>query len=251
MLKNIQRPVKKAMSHGIEHPRREFLLQALSMGLLAAPVFRVSPTHALGDIAKKLPPGRSIYKLKGLVRVDGQRADINTQISANSLVETGDSSRIIFVVGTDAFILRKNSELQLNGEGLLIQGMRMLSGKLLSVFGERAKPHQIKTRSATIGIRGTGIYLESDAERSYVCSCYGHTFISANSDPDANVEVMASYHDAPYYIYANSAPNSKLIRPAPVINHTDSELELIEQLVGRTTPFETTYFSSGEGGGGY
>ena len=29
----------------------------------------------------------------------------------------------------------------------------------------------------------------------------------------------------------------KLIVPAPVINHSDSELELIESLVGRSTPF--------------
>ena len=34
-----------------------------------------------------------------------------------------------------------------------------------------------------------------------------------------------------------AASGNKLIQPGPFINHTDSELALIEELVGRTTPF--------------
>ena len=37
-------------------------------------------------------------------------------------------------------------------------------------------------------------------------------------------------------ILAAGAPGSR-IRPAPVINHTDAELTLIESLVGRVLPF--------------
>jgi len=243
------------MSHYKQDPRRDFLVRALGMGLFATalPVTFSNSAFALGDISKKMPPGRSIYKLKGQVSVDGKPATIDTIISANALIKTGRSSRIIFVVGNDAFILRSNSELQLGGSGFLIDGMRMLTGKLLSVFGKRVKPHQIKTRTATIGIRGTGVYVESKAERSYVCTCYGQTEISSNFDESARIEVETKYHDTPYFIYAKAEGKKKLIRPAPVINHTDSELELIEQLVGRHTPFGIINFGGGWNGdgGGY
>lgn len=237
------------MSQVIEHPKRAFLIQALGMGLFATSAGFVSPVFALGSVPAKLPPGRSIYKLKGSVEVDGVLADINTQISASSFIKTGSSSRIIFVVGTDAFILRSNSELQMSGDGLLIQGLRILSGKLLSVFGKRAKPHRIQTQTVTIGIRGTGIYVESKTEKSYVCTCYGETLITSNDDPNSSVKVKTTHHDEPFYILAGkNVKKGRIIRPAPVINHTDSELELIEQLVGRTTPF---VFSSDREGGGY
>ena len=228
------------MRNHSEDPRREFLINALGLGLFAggATSGLIQSASAMGDIPAKLPPGQSIYKLKGMVTVDGFQATIKTQVGANSLIKTGRSSRVIFVVGGDAFILRSNSELQLGGEGLLIQGMRMLSGKLLSVFGKRAVPHKIQTTTATIGIRGTGIYVESDEEKSYVCTCYGHTLIASAENPDIQQEVVSKHHDDPLYIYR--ASSGKVIQPAPFIDHTDVELALIEELVGRTTPFAFT-----------
>jgi hypothetical protein len=55
--------------------------------------------------------------------------------------------------------------------------------------------------------------------------------------------VISKHHDQPLYVLP-SAANGELIVAAPFINHTDTELALIEELVGRTTPFA---FS----GGGY
>lgn len=225
------------MSEEYEDPRREFLIRALGLGLFGAGASRslLQSAYAMGDIPSKMPPGRSIYRLDGSVSVDGKPANITTQIGASSLIKTGSSSEIIFVVGADAFIMRSNSELQLGGENLLIEGMRLLTGKLLSVFGKREQAHRIQTTYATIGIRGTGIYVESDEEKSYVCTCYGHTEISSLEDPNAREEVKATHHDKPLYILPANA--GKIIQPAPFINHTDVELALIEELVGRTTPF--------------
>ncbi|MDJ0834015.1 MAG: FecR domain-containing protein [Gammaproteobacteria bacterium] len=213
------------------------MVQALSWGLFAAgsTAGLLQPAFAMGDIPAKLPPGRSIYKLKGRVTVDGVTADINTRITANSLIKTGASGQLIFVVGQDAFILRENSELQMGGTDMLIASMRMLTGKLLSVFGKREAPHRIQTVTATIGIRGTGIYVESEPDQSYVCTCYGNTLIASNDNPNISEAVLARHHDQPLYVLAGKGDN--IIRPAPFINHTDSELALIEELVGRTTPF--------------
>ena len=226
------------MSNQIDDPRREFLVNALGLGFFAganlAGLFQ--PSFALGGLPSRLAEGKSIYRLKGEVTIDGKKASLDTRISSNSYIKTGSGSRIIFVVGTDAFILRSNSELQMTGSGLLIRSMRIITGKLLSVFGKRQTTLSMTTITATIGIRGTGIYIESDPDQSYICTCYGQTRIIANADPDIVQDIQTKHHDFPVYVLPATG-GSQLIRSAPVINHSDSELAMIEALVGRKTPF--------------
>lgn len=224
--------------------RRDFIRAALmgsgyaalgSSGILAPIV------HAFGNIPDELPPGQSIYDMDGEVYVDGQLADKSTFISAQSLIETGSKSYVIFVVGKDAHILRENSELQLEGETQLIEtGLRLVTGKLLSVFGKRSaeESHEIKTSTATIGIRGTGVYTESEPDASYICTCYGHVNLAANNDQHSRETIISEHHDAPRYILADGHAG-KLITPAPFKNHTDEELMLIEAITGRAPPFSS------------
>ncbi len=92
------------------------------------------------------------------------------------------------------------------------------------------------TKNASIGIRGTGVYMESDPEQTYFCTCYGTADIVAVNDPTSRETVVSRQHDRPLYILAGEQPGQN-IRAAPFINHTDQELMLIEALVGRTPPF--------------
>ena len=118
-------------------------------------------------------------------------------------------------------------------EPTLISGLILLAGRLLSV--SRNTPMKINTATATIGIRGTGFYVESDPEQTYFCTCYGLTDVSSNFNPNSKETIKAEHHDKPVYIVKDTQGNN--IRKAPLINHTDQELTLIETLVGRTTPF--------------
>ena len=114
-----------------------------------------------------------------------------------------------------------------------MQGFRLMTGKLLTV--SRSKGTQIRTSTATIGIRGTGYYIEADPEQTYFCTCYGLTDVESNDDPSSRDTVASKHHDKPLYILANQQPGQN-IRRAGFIDHTDQELMLIETLVGRTTP---------------
>lgn len=221
-----------------EESRRLFLLNALRLGALGA-VGSLPPLAAraelLGKVPRKMPAGQSIYDMRGNITINGTPASIQSVIRNNDVIMTGNNSHLIFVVGHDAFILRANSELQLSGEdNLLVSGLRILTGSLLSVFGKSR--HQINTATATIGIRGTGVYVESDPEMSYVCTCYGTTEIASASDPNSRETVTSQHHDDAKYVLAPGGSGS-LIRKAPFKNHTDMELTLIETLVGRTPPF--------------
>lgn len=212
-----------ARTHHADESRRDFLIRLLATGLLAT-----VPAARAGKIPQKMPPGKSIFSLQGSLMVNGKPADLETLIQPNDLLKTGPGSQAIFVVGHDAFTLRENSELQLSAEGALVDGLRLATGALLSVFGKSR--HKIQTPTSTIGIRGTGVYVEAQPDLSYVCTCYGTTEISAQGGVTETVE--SRHHDAPKYVTSKGE-----ILPAGFINHTDEELMLIETLVGRTPPF--------------
>ena len=229
-----------------EESRRKWLVNVLTLGLFTGinAAGLLVPARALSSLPGRLPQGQSIYSLKGSVIVNGVAADMKTQINPGSSIQTGKDSEVIFVVGSDAFILRSNSDVQLGSAGLLVQGIRVVTGAILGVFGKRESTHQIVTATATIGIRGTGIYIDSAPDKTYACTCYGHTKISANADPNQIRDIVTTYHDKPVYILPSGSPGN-LILDAPVIDHSDSELNLIEALVGRKTPFWNAGYKSG------
>jgi len=192
----------------------------------------------LGEKPEKLPPERSIFRLSGQVSVNGTPATLKTRIGGNDTIETGKGSEVVFVSGVSAFILRESSRMSLGQQttnNVVTNALRLITGKVLAVFGPN-NPQRISTVTATIGIRGTGVYAETDPEQTYFCTCYGITDIGANSDPNSRKTVTSKHHDEPVYILAKPK-DGKTIRKAPFINHTDQELMLIETLVGRTPPF--------------
>jgi hypothetical protein len=215
-----------------EDPRRAFLIKALAAGLLAGTGVRRAGAQLFGRRPQQLPSGQSVYEATGAATVNGQAATATTRIAAGDRIQTGPGAQLIFVVGTDAFILRENSQLEIAGSNFVVNALRLTTGKLLSVFG-RGTPKRVGTLTSTIGVRGTGLYVESDPERSYVCNCYGDIEIALVDDPNVTERVVSKHHDAPKYV----VKATKRIAPAPFINHTDVELALIEALVGRKPPF--------------
>jgi hypothetical protein len=220
--------------------RREFLVRALSLGLLAggAGWNRDALAALFGKLPGRLPEGKSVFEVRGEVLVNGKPADRNTVITASDKITTGSRSYLIAAVGAHAFIVRDNSVLEPGGPNPLKQVFRLITGKFLGVFGKLGDRQtlSVHTPVATIGIRGTGLYAEADADKTYLCTCYGTTDLASTKDPAATEQVTSKHHDAPRYILA-APENGKRITPAPFINHTDEELMTIEALVGRKVPF--------------
>ncbi|MCP4332778.1 MAG: hypothetical protein GY785_08995 [Gammaproteobacteria bacterium] len=133
--------------------------------------------------------------------------------------------------------MHANSEMEISGANYFISGLRVLTGRLLSVFGKRQaeQPLNLSASTATIGIRGSGVYLEVDPELTYLCTCYGQVALTANKDPDDSEIITAARHEGPRYI-SNKPSKGSRIRRAPIINHTDAELILLEAIVGRNPP---------------
>lgn len=171
----------------------------------------------------------SLHQFSGQVLVDGKPANRRTLIAPSSRVETGMDSFALFTIGDNAFSLRSDTHVQFNRQQVAVSGFRLLTGAILGVFGPG--PKKLLTRTATIGIRGTGVYFENREQSSYICLCYGGIDLSANAAPSATQALTATHHEG------RVVTDGGNISPEPMTNHTDSELVQLEALVGRKPPF--------------
>jgi hypothetical protein len=206
-------------------PHRRELLQGLAAASLASFMVNVM---SMGT--RPLTPG--IRSLKGSVRVNGAMAQEGQLVLTGDTLETGKGSEAIYVMGNNAYLMRENSQVQFASDGA-VGVLRVVTGKLLAVFGPGAK--RIDMPTATVGIRGTACYIETTDTQTYFCLCYGTADLTPKADASQAKTVVTRYHDSPFYI-GNDASQA-LLKPAPVINHRDAELSMLEALVGREPPF--------------
>jgi hypothetical protein len=220
-------------------PRRRLLLRGLAAGWLAggAGWSGAALADLFGAVPRKLPSGTSIFELDGNVRINGQRARRDAVLKPGDVIETDSDGRLVGVIGSDALIVRPQSRLEIGGAaGSARSFFRLVSGAMLSVFGKRDDLYEIRTPVATIGIRGTGVYTEADTEKSYVCLCYGTAELKPLAKPEEAMLLTTRHHDAPQFLYAEEV-DGHCMAAAPIHNHTDLELMMLEALVGRTVPF--------------
>jgi len=202
--------------------RRGFLVASAALGAaLLLPIAAIAAAQ--------------VKVLQGGVRVNGKKASKASVIRAGDTVETAKGSRLVFVVGEDAFLLRGESKLMLEqtpgGKTPVITGLRLLSGALLAVFAPGAR--RIETPAATAGIRGTGVYIEASKEQTYFCTCYGVVELHDKAGVEKKV-VISGYH-TPNMIFANPAEHGRMTE-TEVKGHTDEELIMLERMVGRVSP---------------
>lgn len=198
----------------------------------AAALLVVREALAAGTLEK------GVYRVRGEARINGVPARPGMDVNPGDAVQTAAGGEIIFVVNRDAFLLRERASLEVGAAAANV--FRLVTGALLSVYqpGVRKTLH---AQNATIGIRGTGVYVESAVDKTYVCTCYGEAELTPLADPGARETVRTRHHEQPRYILPKGAP--QMMMKGPVINHTDAELSMIESLVGRSVPFDPTDYN--------
>ena len=211
--------------------RREWLLKTSAGAAAIAAGMSVLREALAADAVRQ-----GLARVKGEARIGDRPAAPGMEVKPGDIVTVGPRSEAVFVAGRDAFMARAGSRIELGGPAgeAVITGLRVVTGALLSVF-QPGKGRQIRTATAAIGIRGTGIYVEVEKMRTYVCTCYGEAELVPVDEPKEAEVVRTRHHDQPRYIYAKGMP--RMIEQAPVVNHTDAELILLESLVGRKVPF--------------
>lgn len=197
--------------------------------------------QALANGDKPVVPG--LRRIRGAVTVNGKPAVEGQLIGNGDTVITGRGAEAVYVIDQDAFMQRENSTVSF-GADAAAKLMRVVTGRILSVFGKGAR--NIVVSTATVGIRGTACYIEDEGSglsaRTYFCLCYGSVDLIPSAAPEERTSYTTTHHDKPMYIH-NDMKMPTMMVPAGVINHTDAELILLESLTGRLPPFygKSTY----------
>ena len=205
--------------------RRRLFQMTAALGAAGVSAW-ISRALAKGDV----PPG--VHRLDGSATVNGRPAQVGTPVQLGDRITTGRESQAVVVVGKDAFLLRSQTIIEVKGSEGVLSGLLVTTGKVLSVFAK--KPVAIQAASASIGIRGTGAYLEVEPASVYFCLCYGEALVEGPGMANAKL-VKTTHHEQPLVL--RDEGGIMRAEPGPFRNHSDAELIMLEALVGREPPF--------------
>lgn len=215
--------------HDESQKRRKLLRALLSGGALGAAGLSgfMSRALAAGDI----PGGTGIARLEGSATVNGQPAKVGTAVKMGDRIETGAGAKAVVVLKGDAFLLHQKTIIEVRGRDNTLTDMLVAGGRVLSVFSK--KPVTLKAAVATIGIRGTGAYLEIEPDGVYFCLCYGEALVEG-AKMEAKT-VKTTHHETPLML--RETGGIMRAEPSGFKNHSDDELIMLEALLGREPPF--------------
>lgn len=223
--------------------RRKWLVRASALSLASPIGFWSVIQDALANGDK--PVMRGIQSIQGTVTVNGVAATVGTLVKVGDRISTSvkKGSSAVVVVGNDAYLLREDTTIIFQASKVstgvgameILESLLIASGKVLSVFGKRApdKAVTLRARNATIGIRGTGCYIEVSDRRTYFCLCYGEA--SLDGLGMSTQTIRTTHHEQPMWI--DESGGSMKTEKAAFGNHSDDELILLEKLTGREPPF--------------
>jgi hypothetical protein len=214
----------------MKRSRRRLLQQLSVLGLL-------SGMGIPGVIRSALAAGnyagvQGMHKIKGEVRINGKLARKGQLVLPGDKVTTGADGEAVYVIDRNAFLQRSSSVVEF-GKETAKAFFRVVTGRILSVFGHGKKTLEVPT--ATIGIRGTACYIEAEPKKVYFCLCYGTAEIEPNAEPGRVEHIQTRHHDHPIYIHSDTGMPSMV--NSKMMNHTDEELSMLEWLNRRRPPF--------------
>ena len=216
--------------------RRTTLIQLAALGLLG-------PAGISGYIQEALAKGDApvlsgIQSLTGSAAINGKDAKVGSAVNPGDRVSTGKNSLAVVVVGKDAYLLRDGTNVafeQSQSKPGVLESVLISTGKVLSVFAKRSENGvRVRAANATIGIRGTGCYIEVQDTRTYFCLCYGEAAIDGAGMAQSKI-IKTTHHESP--VWLDDRGGVMKVESAGFVNHNDSELIMLEKLCGREPPF--------------
>lgn len=186
---------------------------------------------------------RRKISFKGKISINGKVVkninDIKVNASSKIKVE-GEESFVQFKIGNDAFKISNNADIKFNGTDN-VDKIKVAKGRLLAVF-KTGRDRKIVTHNATMGIRGTAVFVEAESEKSTkFCTCYGKTTVKDKSNKDSLKTLEATHHKSVQISDGVVEKTSLFYGLGQYLcnpTHTDNELRDLEAMVGRIPAFD-------------
>ncbi len=182
-----------------------------------------------------------VHELSGEATINGFRLVPASAIRPGSTIATGAEGRVWFTLGGDAYFLRPRSRLRLEPSGPgeeVVNALRLLSGAVGATFRGGAG-RSLRTSSITIGVRGTGVYIETSPQETYACTCFGAAELRSVAT-EGTLEHLAP-RGAPHLArrILHDPQTGTRIAAASLERHTNEEMARLERIAGRPNPFNS------------
>ena len=225
--------MKKMDNHSVSRSRRALLLRLSALGLLGQAGISGLLREAFAKSA--VTTTSRLHSLDGTAKVNGVQAVSGTILKPGDHVSTGANSKAILVMGGDAFLLRDQTDVEFMARSDLLDTVNIIKGKILSVFAKRRDSERLQVRIpvGSIGVRGTGMYIECVEKRTYFCLCYGEAAIEGKNMK--TTLVRTTHHESPLWLSDDG--ESMKVEAGSFLNHSDDELTMLEALFGREPAF--------------
>ncbi len=167
------------------------------------------------------------------VTLNNISVDIGDEAKDGDVLRTGEASYAEVVFGEQSiFRVMENTSVVLNAR----QNTLELDQGVLAVIQSKAHflsqddPWEIQTPTAVAAVRGTTYFIKvENADSTYICICNGQ--IETEDGAHGNtLELEASHHKAVRYI--RNADGQLVVEDAPMIYHTDEEMESLADHIG-------------------
>lgn len=198
-------------------------------------LLRLGCAACAGSLWPRAGHAGGVTALTGPAFVNGRPLVAGAAVNPGDHVIAGHGAGVTFVAGDAVYRLRALTDLTTGSVEILRGALRLVTGGLLAVFG--GGRHTIVTPRATMGIRGSGVYVESTPDRLYLCNCYGtaRVVVPLGGGRTIEQEFSATRHNA--RLLAPGPSGQWELREAAQLNHSDDELVDLEATAGRTPPF--------------
>jgi hypothetical protein len=197
---------------------------------------------ALGAAAYGASNQGSITYLEGSVSIDNASASIGDVVPLGATLRTGPASQCEVVFRDRNIIRLGESTTLVFNPGNLQVGSTLEKGSLALVLknlvnGESGEHNFfVRTPSTAAGVRGTLFFIKvEDSATTYVCTCNGVVTLDNGSQVGA-FDVSAAHHTAWRLSNASGSPTAV---SAPLLYHTDADMESLAKKVGVTIDWST------------
>jgi hypothetical protein len=176
----------------------------------------------------------TIIKFEGDVLLNGKKMQTDLAVKYNDKIETKSASQAVVSLDDDIFQIRENTIFELPSKNESKSGGKLLAGAILASFTP-GKPKSLQVENkGTIGIRGTGIYLEIEKEQTQFCLCYGKAEIFSKNNK-LITETDTKFHKD--FLILNDGTIKQTEPLERKLNHTSRQNIDLENFAGRPSPF--------------
>ena len=198
-------------------------------------LFLLTPSAFAYDTGTVIRIKGTVWQIYGRSRL---KLIVGQKMRGGSLIKTEPGSEVVITLGRDiASLIKSDSEVLIDSKDGKDWIATLKKGAALSsLVNPQKRPNHFifRSRSATLGVRGTTFFVEDWSNKPvFFCVCNGTVEVTAR-DGKTKATVVSKHHDHPVIVAEGDGTIESRLVPAPMgETHTDADVAELEKILGK------------------